>query len=85
MCPAWNGKPPFMLRDFLDCMHGRQKPSSESEAGHSSKAACHLVNIIFWLGRVVHWDVESAAMMNDTEDRGYVARAYRSPWKLPVI
>lgn len=70
------------VKNFLDCMQSRARPKSDVEIGHNSMIACHLGNIAFRLGRQIKWDVEKEKMIEDKEAQRYVAREYRSPWKL---
>jgi predicted dehydrogenase len=72
------------VQNFLDCMRTRQRPVSDVEIGHNSMIACHLGNIAYRLGRVVHWDVEKEAVRDDPEAQKLIAREYRAPWKLTV-
>jgi predicted dehydrogenase len=73
------------VRNFIDCMRSRSLPRSDVEIGHNSMIACHLGNITFRLGRQVKWDVENERMIDDREAQDYITRAYRAPWKLPVL
>ena len=63
-------------------MQSRLRPRSDVEIGHNSMIACHLGNIAFRLGRQIKWDVEKEKMIDDKDAQRYVARDYRSPWKL---
>jgi predicted dehydrogenase len=73
------------MKDFLDCMASRKRPASDVEIGHNSMIACHLANIAFRTGRVVHWDVAKEAIVGDAEAQKYVMKPYRAPWALPQI
>jgi predicted dehydrogenase len=73
------------MKDFLDCMASRKRPASDVEIGHHSMIACHLANIAFRTGRVVHWDAERETIVGDAEAQKYVTKPYRAPWSLPQI
>jgi predicted dehydrogenase len=74
------------IQNFIDCMRSRKRPNSDVEIGHNSMIACHLANIAQRLGRLVKWDVEKEMIVGDPEaQERHVSRAYRAPWKLPVL
>ena len=73
------------MKDFLDCVESRKRPASDVEIGHNSMIACHLANIAFRTGRVVHWDAAREQITGDAEAQKLVSKAYRAPWALPAI
>jgi len=73
------------MKDFLDCMASRKRPASDVEIGHNSMIACHLGNIAFRTGRVIHWDVANEQIKGDADAQKYVLKPYRAPWALPQI
>jgi predicted dehydrogenase len=73
------------MRDFLDCIETRKRPASDVEIGHNSMIACHLANIAFRTGRVIHWDAATEQVKGDAEAQKYVLKPYRAPWALPQI
>ena len=73
------------VKDFLDCLDSRKRPVSDVEVGHNSMIACHLANIAFRTGRVVHWDAAREQITGDPEAQKLVIKAYRAPWTLPAI
>jgi predicted dehydrogenase len=72
------------VKNFIDCMHSRKRPSSDVEIGHNSMIACHLGNIAFRMGRRIQWDVENERVVGDAEANLYISRPYRAPWKLSL-
>ena len=66
-------------------MRSRERPRSDVEIGHDSMIACHLGNMAQRLGRLVKWDPEKEMTIGDPEAQKLVSRAYRAPWKLPVV
>ncbi len=73
------------MKDFIDCIESRKRPASDVEIGHNSMIACHLGNIAFRTGRVVHWDAAREMITGDAEAQKLVTKAYRAPWALPAI
>lgn len=72
------------VRNFLDCMRTRKRPTSDVEIGHNSMIACHLGNIAYRLRRRVTWDAEAERISGDEEAQSLVGRKYRAPWRLPA-
>jgi predicted dehydrogenase len=73
------------VKDFLDCLDSRKRPNSDVEIGHNSMIACHLANIAFRTGRVVHWDAAREQITGDPEAQKLILKTYRAPWTLPAI
>jgi predicted dehydrogenase len=69
--------------NFLDCMRTRQKPISDIEKCQRSTTACLLGNIALRSRQRVDFDAERWTVAQP-EARKYVARDYRTPWKLSV-
>lgn len=73
------------VRNFLDCMKSRKMPVSDVEIGHRSTTAPHLANIALRSGRKVKWDAAKEQIIGDEEANRMTSKAYRAPWKLPVV
>jgi len=73
------------VKNFLDCLRSRERPNSDVEIGHDSMIACHLGNLAQRLGRMVRWDTDKEAVIDDPEAQKLVSRPYRAPWVLPTI
>jgi predicted dehydrogenase len=73
------------MKDFLDALDTRKRPASDVEVGHNSMIACHLANIAFRTGRVVHWDTAREQITGDADAQKLLLRPYRAPWVLPTI
>ncbi len=73
------------VRDFVECVKSRQKPTAEIESSHHSVNACHLANIATRLQRYVAWDAKSEKIPNDPDAQKLVGRSYRTPWELPKV
>ncbi len=73
------------LRNFVDCIKSRSRPTADIETGHISSALCHLGNIAYRVGREVTFFPEVASFANDREANLLLSRSYRSPWDLPSV
>jgi len=70
------------VRNFLDCMKSRAKPSADVEEGHRTAIMCHLGNISTRLGRTLRWDAAKEQVIGDAEANQWLMRPYRGAWKL---
>ena len=73
------------VKNFLDALDSRKRPNSDVEIGHNSMIACHLANIAFRTGRVVHWDAAREQIIGDPDAQQLVLKTYRAPWTLPQV
>lgn len=73
------------VRNFLECLRTREKPTADIEIGHKSVIACHLGNIAVRLQRHVAWDREKETIPGDSEAQALLRREYRDPWTLPRV
>jgi predicted dehydrogenase len=73
------------MKDFFDSIDSRKRPASDVEIGHNSMIACHLGNIAFRTGRVVHWDAAREQITGDADAQKLILKPYRAPWVLPSI
>ena len=71
------------VRNFLDCMHTREKPVQHPELAHHVSTVAALGNIALRSGREIHWDAANEVITDDPEADALVARPYRKPWTLP--
>jgi predicted dehydrogenase len=73
------------VRNFVECMKTRQRPTADVEIGHKSVIACHLGNIAARLRTQVRWDPATETISGHPDAPSYVGREYRAPWKLPKV
>ncbi len=73
------------VKNFLECVKSRQKPTADIEVGHKSVIACHLGNVAVRLQRYVAWDAEKETIPGDVEAQALLGRKYREPWTLPRV
>jgi len=70
------------VREFLNCVKSRQRPSSHVEASHHSMTANHAAIICKELGRPVRWDPVPEEFPGDADANRMRARAIREPWRI---
>ena len=70
------------VRNFLDCVKNRAKPTADVEEGHRTAVMCHLGNISTRLGRTLRWDALREQVAQDAEANQWLMRPYRGPWSL---
>jgi predicted dehydrogenase len=75
-------EPPH-LRNFLDCVKDKKRPNADIEEGHKSTRLCHLGNIAYRVGRVLHFDEATETLKDDAEANALLGRTYRKPFTLP--
>jgi predicted dehydrogenase len=72
------------VRNFLDCVKSRQRPTSDIEIGHRSTTTCLLGNVALRSGRRIVWNAKTEKIEDDGAASKYLSREYRKPWKLTV-
>ena len=72
------------VRNFLDCVKSRQRPTSDIEIGHRSTTTCLLGNVALRSGRRIVWNAKTEKIEGDGAASKYLSREYRRPWKLSV-
>jgi predicted dehydrogenase len=72
------------VRNFLDCVKSRQRPTSDIEIGHRSTTTCLLGNVALRSGRRIVWNANTEKIEGDGVASKYLSREYRKPWKLTV-
>ncbi|MBL7139846.1 MAG: Gfo/Idh/MocA family oxidoreductase [Planctomycetes bacterium] len=70
------------VRAFLDCVKTRRQPISNAEATQRSMTACHIANMVLYLGRPLTWDPVKEEFPGDAEANRMRHRAIRAPWRL---
>ena len=72
------------VRNFIDCVRSRQRPSADVEIGHRSSIVPHLGNIAYRTGRKIRWDAKEEKILGDEEASKLTRREYRAPWKMSI-
>jgi hypothetical protein len=76
---------PAHVRNFLDCLKSRQRPTTDIEIAHHSTNTTHLGNIAFKTRRTLTWDAEAERFVNDIDANMLLGRDYRRGYELPEI
>ena len=73
------------VRNFLDSVKSRKRPTSDIEIGHRSTSTCLLGNVAFRSKQRIVWDVAKQQLIEgDQQAKRLLSREYRAPWKLAV-
>jgi len=72
------------IKNWLDCMRSRQKPTADVEIGHRSATVCHLGNIARYLGRRLKWDPVKEEFVGDAEANSHLDRPRRKGYEIPA-
>jgi len=70
------------VRNFLDCVKSRQKPTADVEIGHRSTTFSHLGNIALATRSRLDWDAQAERITNNEAANAMLHYKYRAPWKL---
>ncbi|HUW61142.1 MAG TPA: Gfo/Idh/MocA family oxidoreductase [Candidatus Bathyarchaeia archaeon] len=70
------------VRNFLDCVKSRQKPTADVEIGHRSTTFSHLGNIALATRSRIDWDAQAERITNNEAANVMLHYEYRAPWKL---
>ena len=70
------------IRNFLDCIKSRNKPTADVEDGHRSTTFSHLANIALETKSRIEWDAERERITNNEAANELLHYEYRAPWKL---
>ncbi len=72
------------MGNFFDCIRSGEKPNSEIAIGQTSTLMCHLGNIAYRTGSMVHVDPKKRSILNNPAAEALWAREYRPGWE-PVV
>ena len=70
-------------RNWIDCIHTRQAPTSEIETCVRSSTACLLANLSMRHTTWLDWDEKNWTVKQDSV-KPFLKAKYRKPWKLEV-
>ena len=70
-------------RNWIDCIHSRQPPTSEIETCVRSSTVCLLANLSMRHKTWIDWDEKNWTVKQDTI-KPFLKARYRKPWKLEV-
>lgn len=70
--------------NFIACIKSGQRPNADIEEGHKSTLLCHLGNIAYRTGRMLHLDPQSHRIVGAPEAQELWGREYRPGWEPKV-
>jgi len=70
------------MRNFLDSVKSRKKPTCDVEIGHRSTTTANLGNIAYRTNQRIEWDPEAERVTNSAEANKLVKGYHRGPWKI---
>jgi hypothetical protein len=73
------------FKNFFDAVRSRKRTdlTAEIEEGAASTVLVHLANISYRVGRTIHFDPKTFAIIGDPEASKYMTRDYRKPFVVP--
>jgi len=71
-------------KNFIDAIRGDAKANAEIEIGHTSTRLCHLGNIAYRTGKVLHFDAKTETTDIPEANRLF-GREYRKGFELPAV
>lgn len=72
------------MADFVASIRAGRRPRADIEEGFKSAILCHLGNIAYRVGRVLHCDPNSGRILNDDAAMRLWTREYRPGWEPKV-
>ena len=72
------------MADFVASIRAGRRSHADIEEGYKSTLLCHLGNIAYRVGRVLHCDPQSGRVLNDDEAMRLWTREYRPGWEPKV-
>lgn len=74
------------VKNFLDCMRSRAKPTADQETvGRISSLLCHLGNVAWRVGHTVEFDPETYQFTDADANQLRTRQEYRKPYVLPSL
>jgi len=69
-------------RNWIDCIHSREKPVCDVEIGQRTATVCNIGNIAYKLNKPLKWDPDEEKFINDSEANQWLTKTYRKPYKV---
>jgi hypothetical protein len=70
------------VKNFIECVRSRQKPSADVAIGHRSTTVPHLGNIGYKIKRKLFWDAAKEDFKDAPDASKLLGRDARKPWDL---
>ena len=72
------------MKNLFDCIRSGETPNSEIEIGQKSTLMCHLGNMAYRTGSMVHFDPTKKQIIDNQAAEALWARDYRPGWE-PIV
>ncbi|MDA1214983.1 MAG: gfo/Idh/MocA family oxidoreductase, partial [Planctomycetota bacterium] len=73
------------LRNFIDAVKTRQRPTCDAVTAHSASTLSQLGNISYRLGRELQFEPNQPLMGVENDVTRLLSQPSRSPWSLPSV
>ena len=70
------------MKNFIECVRSRQKPTADVEVGHWSSTVPHLGNIAYKIKRKLLWDRAKEDFKDAPDASQLLGRVARKSWDL---
>ncbi len=78
------GGDPAHIGNFLDAIRGNTKLNSPIDEGQKSTMLCHLGNLAYRTGSMIHCDPKTGKIKNNPEAEKLWKRDYRKGWEIKI-
>ena len=72
------------FQNFFESLVLRQQPISDVFSHHRALTTCHLAGIAARLGRAIHWDPQTEAIVDDSQAQSFVGRERRPGFAIEI-
>ncbi len=72
------------FRNFFDSVESRREPISDVFSHHRALSTCHLAGIAARLGRTLHWNPDTEAILDDPQAQTFLQREKRQGFEIEM-